>query len=702
MKNEIKVSVVGIKTYPAGNGKNSTIITVALDSNNNITAEMSLYSNNTIGDSVNVFVEGKKVAYVGCAFAEKPYSVMKSVSRDYKYRNLSWSLNNAGWHSKSLAMSWEGEIKKEYRTANKYFLAILAEWGLTLEDIYAMSNVAIETLMNIRESTIETDGTEDDADEENVAMTIDHNFDVEEEDDELVDEAEVAVTAEEDNTTATEVQEDAKAAKKLVAYGVKDTHLLAPAGFVKYDKGYTDIWGIGKFNWIAYYKKPLDEKEISRYDLVDIEAKTEEYKARHTPEAMAKAEKELEEYQKQLKKERAREYCAECEKALREIDAKIAELQNNDDEEAKKELDKLIVKRGKIATNCENEKAELASLEGDVDVTEYAVSPDAQEVAVQAEIDNAAREVQEEVSVTADLEKQLEKVLEDRDSRYAMIEDIRGEIKYVQALIIDCYKTIADYENATNDDLIDLDHNFKEIERLQASAEELQAEIINRKLNAAAVGMVDDGTNEEDAEEMTIDYNFNVEDSDDELIDTAIEYHIVEIPAAVELVPVTFALERFGYDEVDEDAEIKALLEEYEMLDAEAEELYKKYYEKRKAAEKVRHTLEDVLQKNFKQSEKAFYEMVEKAGDNDAEIKLITQDGKYYCGKTGQLDIAEGEWEKFKVYVEFVNKINCVVSYRDVRIAEYQTLKKFKTVVREFVSAIERGDKEFALPCGDR
>ena len=386
MKNEIKVSVVGIKTYPAGNGKNSTIITVALDSNNNITAEMSLYSNNTIGDSVNVFVEGKKVAYVGCAFAEKPYSVMKSVSRDYKYRNLSWSLNNAGWHSKSLAMSWEGEIKKEYRTANKYFLANLAEWGLTLEDIYAMSNVAIETLMNIRESTIETDGTEDDADEENVAMTIDHNFDVEEEDDELVDEAEVAVTAEEDNTTATEVQEDAKAAKKLVAYGVKDTHLLAPAGFVKYDKGYTDIWGIGKFNWIAYYKKPLDEKEISRYDLVDIEAKTEEYKARHTPEAMAKAEKELEEYQKQLKKERAREYCAECEKALREIDAKIAELQNNDDEEAKKELDKLIVKRGKIATNCENEKAELASLEGDVDVTEYAVSPDAQEVAIQAEV----------------------------------------------------------------------------------------------------------------------------------------------------------------------------------------------------------------------------------------------------------------------------------------------------------------------------
>ena len=550
----------------------------------------------------------------------------------------------------------------------------------------------------------------------------------------MVDEAEVAVTAEEDNTTATEVQEDAKAAKKLVAYGVKDTHLLAPAGFVKYDKGYTDIWGIGNFNWIVYYKKPLDEKEISRYDLVDIEAKTEEYKARHTPEAMAKAEKELEEYQKQLKKERAREYCAECEKALREIDAKIAELQNNDDEEAKKELDKLIVKRGKIATNCENEKAELASLEGDVDVTEYAVSPDAQEVAVQAEIDNAAREVQEEVSVTADLEKQLEKVLEDRDSHYAMIEDIRGDIKYVQALIIDCYKTIADYENATNDDLIDLDHNFKEIERLQASVEELQAEIINRKLNAAAVGMVDDGTNEEDAEEMTIDYNFNVEDSDDELIDTAIEYHIVEIPAAVELVPVTFALERFGYDEVDEDADNAAMREELEDeincklaaiagLEKEVAELREKLKaiapvdederifelelryrdieteleSKRDAAENemeaIDAEIEEYLDKAIDEVEGICQKAVKK------KITLVTYDGKRYVINPKK---------KTKMYVESYTgaeaklRICIKTDGQRTEVEGYGKIADFKAVMKDLEAAIERGDKEFALPCGDR
>ena len=928
MKNEIKVSVVGIKTYPAGNGKNSTIITVALDSNNNITAEMSLYSNNTIGDSVNVFVEGKKVAYVGCAFAEKPYSVMKSVSRDYKYRNLSWSLNNAGWHSKSLAMSWEGEIKKEYRTANKYFLAILAEWGLTLEDIYAMSNVAIETLMNIRESTIETDGTEDDADEENVAMTIDHNFDVEEEDDELVDEpsgeylkaqkdeivavtavntnyasgvyrwyyknfemkaqafkylwskrgkykgttefifqievngqtvfnwdsaarnhaleikdeeiknlyenakvemdsaaseekiyyrtnrgnvkevkiaetfgttpqkrwyiyheiaglpeeniiarsledegsefvtqlckfiandtdgsnddgeeenltadynfdveeeddelvdeAEVAVTAEEDNTTATEVQEVAKAAEELFAYGVQANRPVfgsVPSGYVKIDKYETEfkIRGVGYVFAVAYYEKPLEEKDIIGYDLVDIAAKRKAYEALHTPEAMAKAEEERKEHHKQLIKERIMRNCAAFEKGLREIDAKIAKLQDemfslSGTEETKKELDKLIVKRGKIATNYENEKAELASLEDEVDVTEYAVSPDAQEVAVQAEVDNAAREVAvEEVIATADLEKQLKNVQKSRYLNECFIEDVREDIKYAEKIISDCYKTIAEFEKAKIDNFRKLGYYFKENGRLQASVEELQTKITNRKLNAVAVGMVDDGTNEEDAEEMTVDYNFDDEDSDDELIDPPIEYHIeFEIPAAVELVPVTFALERFGEDS-DNAAMREELEDEINCKLAAIAGLEKEVAELREKLKAIAPVDED---ERIFELELRYCDLQTEMGDIDAEIEdylntavseveeicqkvvkkkitLVTYDGKRY-------EINPEKKSRMYVcrYVDAEAKLRIYVNGDEVE--GYGKIADFKAVMKDLEAAIEHGDKEFALPCGDK
>lgn len=209
MKNEIKVSVIGIETYPSVEGKHNTKVTVALDDNSDITAELTMHDtailNNQIENSVVVCVGEKLVARIGNAFAEKPYQVKKSVSRDYKYKNLRDSSYVAGLRGENLAMSWEGEITKEYKTANKYFLANLAEWGLTLEMIYAMSNLAIETLMAIRENTVEDDGSNDDADEENVALTVDYNFDEEDkQDDELIDEAEVAeekvIAAEESET----------------------------------------------------------------------------------------------------------------------------------------------------------------------------------------------------------------------------------------------------------------------------------------------------------------------------------------------------------------------------------------------------------------------------------------------------------------------------------------------------------------------
>ena len=211
------------------------------------------------------------------------------------------------------------------------------------------------------------------------------------------------------------------------------------------------------------------------------------------------------------------------------------------------------------------------------------------------------------------------------------------------------------------------------IECLEEETAKIKAEIHNRQFKASEL-MTAVMTEKVPAfESVTFDiqqFNEVVNAENAETIDTAVSKS--EIPY------------------IDEDAE-EDLFEEYYALDAEVDELHKKFLEKRKALEETKRKLENVLKKKFKATEEKFYQMVEKAWDEDTTIDLYAQDGKSNW-------IAGNGWEKISIGIEFSNHPKYVIRHRVVPIAEYSTLEAVKGAVDKLAAAIERGDKEFTFP----
>lgn len=197
---------------------------------------------------------------------------------------------------------------------------------------------------------------------------------------------------------------------------------------------------------------------------------------------------------------------------------------------------------------------------------------------------------------------------------------------------------------------------------------------------------------EEDVEEnvaMTIDYNFDDEDDDDELIDAPIEYHIeFEIPAALELVPVTFALERFGEDSANEETKLR---EEYAAIEKEIaalnEKLAKMHGRRYEVGMKINAIVEPNLNGILQKAKEAF----KAAKAQGKSMEIVTPDGNdYYWIECGF------GWELVNCYVDLAGEV--VIDIDEQEMARYVNWKAGTAAIEGLVAAIERGDEVYTFP----
>lgn len=125
---------------------------------------------------------------------------------------------------------------------------------------------------------------------------------------------------------------------------------------------------------------------------------------------------------------------------------------------------------------------------------------------------------------------------------------LKGKIRGYSRFIVDTLKWIADYENTINEYGLQIEEIKAKIVPLQKAqkffTDAVATENAFKAINAAAAEIVDDGSNDDyDEDEIAVIYQVGEEEEvDDELVDPP---HINTIVEAVENVPLTFELQNF-------------------------------------------------------------------------------------------------------------------------------------------------------------